>query len=1424
MLAAIAERFGVELRYSHFAADPTVAGMAARVERAVRARRDRPDRGAAAAQVEADPAGAHQPFPLTDVQEAYFVGQNEMFALAGVSPHAYLEFDIDQIDLDRLVRAWQAVIARHSMLRAVIRADGQQCVLAQPPAYRPAVEDLRGAADPSGRLAEIRQQLSHQRFDPQKWPLFDLRISLMAGGRGRLHVSYDFSGIDYLSLQIVLRELERLYLEPDARLPDIDISFRDYVLWEAAQRHTVQYRIAARYWKARLDSLPMGPDLPLEVRPAEVSRPRVVRHQASLAPARWQALKQHAAARGLTPSGVLLTAFADVLRVWSRRPSFTLNLPVFNRAPVHPQVGALVGDFTSLLLLEVAAPAVADSFADRALALQSQLWRDFDHRDFSGVQFLRELARVSDDRRGATMPVVFTSLLPLDTDPTGDRAAAGRLFDQAGFTLTQTPQVWIDHQVRERGGSLLFNWDVVEELFPTGMIGDMFAAFCARLEGLEHEDAWAQSWREAAFEIVPRQQLEVRRAVNHTEAPVSDACLQQLFHRAAEASPGQVAMIAPERRLSYGEVAARADAVADALAGLALEPGELVGVVMSKGWEQVVAALGVLEAGAAYVPIDAALPAERRRYLFEVTGLRAVVTQPRWDRELDWPPAIQRTVGGPEPTAPRAPRDRAPAQSPDDVAYVIFTSGSTGQPKGVVIATAARSTPSSTSTAASASGPDDRVFGISSFSFDSSVYDVFGTLAAGGSLVLPESRGAPDPDHWLRPCRAAPGHGMELGPGSARAGHRPGRGRRAAAAGRPAPGPAQRRLDPLDPAPAGGRAGARRPGHEPGRRDRGLDLVDHLSHRASRSQLEQHPLRHPAGQPVVRGARPAHDARDRCGPPAISTSAGWAWRRATGGSRQDRAQLRRAPGDRRAPVLDRRLGRYLPDGTIEFLGREDSQVKVQGFRIELGEIEAALRRHPAISDAVATVQGERMGHKRLVAYIVSRWAVDWRRGELRVPVAGRADIELEGVPRVGAAVVDLSADGVGLGELAAPLPVGARVRLRCALAGAALDLMATVEWSAGARAGVHVEPGLDHAALVDTVSDSGARAGRLPHGPAHHPRAHPGEGPLSRGRGRQPHLAGVAVRPLGRRLRRGRSARSGAGHPGMLTLPLPPDGELIEVRGRVRWCHGGRTGVQFDDDQIRVRSMIAVPDPGDGTGPVHPGRLPSFLEHKLPDYMIPSAFVPLNRLPLTQNGKVDRAALPSLQQSRQKKPRRQLGSRQPGSEREQALVDMLGASCFKVDDIGPDDNFFDLGGDSILALQVVARAGDLGLRTGPAAIRRPDHQRPPAGGRGHARRWRRGRRRVGSGAAASRPGAVFEQGLLNPHLRTDGHLLESAAPLDPDCMCGRRCASCCRTTTRCAAATCGWRRRGASASWSRSWGRRSTCTMPRPWTRRVRRR
>ena len=464
------------------------------------------------------------------------------------------------------------------------------------------------------------------------------------------------------------------------------------------------------------------------------------------------------------------------------------------------------------------------------------------------------------------------------------------------------------------------------------------------------------------------------------------------------------------------------------------------------------------------------------------------------------------------------------------------------------------------------------------------------------------------------------------------------------------------------------------------------------------------------------------------------------------------------------------LGRYLPDGTIEFLGREDSQVKVQGFRIELGEIEAALRRHPAISDAVATVQGERMGHKRLVAYIVSRWAVDWRRGELRVPVAGRADIELEGVPRVGAAVVDLSADGVGLGELAAPLPVGARVRLRCALAGAALDLMATVEWSAGARAGVHVEPGLDHAALVDTVSDLALERAdflmdlrttrvRIPaKGRCHVDVGDSRTWPAS--------LCDLSVDGCGV----ADLPDQAPGTPVMLTLPLPPDGELIEVRGRVRWCHGGRTGVQFDDDQIRVRSMITqFLTLAMEQGQYIQGDLRSFLEHKLPDYMIPSAFVLLNRLPLTQNGKVDRAALPSLQQSRQKL-RRQLGSRQPGSEREQALVEMW-RQLLQVDDIGPDDNFFDLGGDSILALQVVARAGDLGLRIRPqqlyddptiSGLLRAAEDMPDDGGAAAA----------ASGPAPLLPGQewFFEQGLLNPHLWYDGHLLESAAPLDPDRM------------------------------------------------------
>ena len=178
----------------------------------------------------------------------------------------------------------------------------------------------------------------------------------------------------------------------------------------------------------------------------------------------------------MTPSETLLTVFADVLHAWSRNPRFTLNVTLFHRLPLHPQVDEIIGDFTGINLLEID-HAQPGSFVERGKRIQQQLWQDLDHRYFSGIRVLRAMARQRESSGGALMPVVFTSALALGAGSDGT-------FGQAVYGISQTSQVWLDHQVMEQAGALHFNWDTVEELFPVGLLDDMFTSYCACLERL----------------------------------------------------------------------------------------------------------------------------------------------------------------------------------------------------------------------------------------------------------------------------------------------------------------------------------------------------------------------------------------------------------------------------------------------------------------------------------------------------------------------------------------------------------------------------------------------------------------------------------------------------------------------------------------------------------------------------------------------------------------------------------------------------------------------------------------------------------------------------------------------------------------------------------------------------------------------------
>ena len=360
--------------------------------------------------IKPDPKRQYEPFPMTDVQQAYWVGRHASFEIGNVGNHAYIEVEATDLDLDRANQALQRLIERHDMLRAILLPDGQQQVLEHVPPFEMKVVDLRGQdpQDQAYQLEQIRHMLDHQILPVEQWPAFELWVSRLNEQLVRLHLSIESLFVDAWSLNTLIHEFIRLYYEPIFSLPKLTLSFRDYVLAEASLKSSTLFQRSREYWLERLPSLPPAPDLPLAS--STIDQPHFVHREARLNREHWQQLKAHASKIGLTPSGVLLAVFAEVIGRWSKTVRFSLNLSIFNRLPLHPQVNEIAGDFTSLLVLAID-HTTPDTFENRSKRVQEQLWNDLDHSYYSGIRVLRELAKAEGEALKAIMPIVFTSLL-----------------------------------------------------------------------------------------------------------------------------------------------------------------------------------------------------------------------------------------------------------------------------------------------------------------------------------------------------------------------------------------------------------------------------------------------------------------------------------------------------------------------------------------------------------------------------------------------------------------------------------------------------------------------------------------------------------------------------------------------------------------------------------------------------------------------------------------------------------------------------------------------------------------------------------------------------------------------------------------------------------------------------------------------------
>jgi pyochelin synthetase len=899
-------------------------------------------------------------FPLTPVQQAYWIGRTDALPLGGVGCHAYLEFDGHHVDADRLDIAVRRLVDRHEMLRARFLTNGRQLVTPASAWPGLTVHDLRGEAE-EALARQVRDRLSHCRLRVERGEVFDVALTLLGGDRTRVHVNVDLLVADLASIRILLADLVRLYECPGQALPPLDYGFADYLASSTLGTHpgAARTRAAAReYWQARLPELPGGPQLPLAMDPDLVVRTRFVRRAHSLSSQRWARFTRHAREHGLTPAMALVSAYAEVLGAWSAEPRFVLNLPLFDRQPLHPDVAQLVAHFTSLLLLEVDVSGGC-SFAQRARAVQSQFYGDVEHAEYSAVEVLRDARQARGDRLVA--PVVFASNLGEELVSPAFR----RCFGELSFMLSQTPQVWMDHQVYSSDGGLLLVWDAVEELFPPGLLDAMFGQYQRLLRWLTTEDA---DWSMPVPALVPDEQLRVRARVNDTGVDQPARLLHDGFLTQAAESPHRVALVwGEDGRMTYGELLGRSTSVAAELTAGGVVPGEVVAVVMDKGPEQVLGVLGTLLAGAAYLPVDTHQPPARRAQLLTDAGVRCVLTQ-SWLEPVAGLPHDVGTVAVDTLDASGDPASKARI-TPDDLAYVIYTSGSTGQPKGVMISHRAAVNTIADINRRFGVMERDRVLGLANLGFDLSVYDLVGTLSAGATLVLPDPARHGDPSHW---AELTARHGVTVW--------------------NSVPAQLQMLSEYLDAAPGTDLSslhlallsGDWIPVSLPDRIRAQVPTLRVVSlGGATEAAIWSifYPIDHvpsewrsiPYGRPLTNQSFHVLDEHLRPRPDwvagelyigGIGLAMGYLGDPTTTAERfihhPDTGERLYRTGD---------LGRYLPDGTIEFLGRADLRLKIRGHRIEPGEIEAALTSHPTVRACVVVVDGDQPLARRLVAFV-----------------------------------------------------------------------------------------------------------------------------------------------------------------------------------------------------------------------------------------------------------------------------------------------------------------------------------------------------------------------------------------------------------------------------------------------------------------------
>ncbi|MBE8586411.1 amino acid adenylation domain-containing protein, partial [Xenorhabdus griffiniae] len=916
------------------------------------------------------PADRSQPLPLSFAQQRlWFLGQLDPAASQAYHLPAALRLS-GSLNRHALMTAFDRLVARHESLRTrfvLVAGQPSQQIAPADIGFALSCQDLR-QLDPTlhiKRVTELATLEAQTPFDFAQGPLIRGQLLQLADKEHVLLLTQHHIITDGWSIGVLVRELGIFYCAAldgnEDPLPPLPIQYADYAVWQHEQLKATTLAAQRDFWCTQLEGVPALLTLPTD-RP----RPAIQTYiggqiSFQLDTTLLTSLKELGQRHNTTLFMTLLSAWSIVLARLSGQDDIVIGTPVANRP--HHELEGLIGFFVNTLALRVTFNdelSVADLLAqvrERALAAYA-------HQDLPFEQVVEALQ----PERSLGHSPLFQVMLALNNTP-----AQTLILPELRLTPFEqtyhTTHFDLTLSLAETEAGLTGALSYATALFDAATVERMISYLTNILMAIVADE----TQRIAALPMLPeseQQQLLINFNATQTDFP-QDALIHQLFETHAEQHPDTLAIVYEGQTLSYGELNRRANRLAHYLITLGVRPDDRVAICAERSLDTIVGLLGILKAGGAYVPIDPNYPTERLIYMLEDARPVALLTQTTQVNRLD--NTIPKVLlDAPDPCLATQPTHNPQAHTlgltSRHLAYVIYTSGSTGQPKGVMVEH--RSINRLVINNAYADiGAHDCVAHCANIAFDASTWEIWSALLNGGCLYIVPQSVLLDPAHFCTSLMKGHVTALWLTVGLFNAYFD---------SLKPLLGQLRYLLiggDVLDPRRIQQVQLAK---SQPVHFINGYGPTETTTFAATyeMTALIDATRSIPIGRPIANTQIYILDAHSQPVPIGVTgeihiagagVARGYLNRPELTAERFLTNPFSAEPDARMYKTGD--LGRWLPDGNIEYLGRTDFQIKLRGFRIELEEIEARLSQCDGVREAVVLVREDTPGQKRLVAYL-----------------------------------------------------------------------------------------------------------------------------------------------------------------------------------------------------------------------------------------------------------------------------------------------------------------------------------------------------------------------------------------------------------------------------------------------------------------------